>query len=115
MAKATGPRKDLGVRYTCYSCGAKFYDLHRPVPTCPKCGADQREDPALKAPKPAPERPARKKAAAKPVRPRREEEEEELETQPASDHDELGLDDLDEEESNEDDLEEDLGDEEESD
>ncbi len=35
----------LGVRYTCFQCGAKFYDLNRPEPICPSCSADQREDP----------------------------------------------------------------------
>lgn len=35
----------LGRRYGCYQCGTKFYDLNRPEPLCPKCGADQREDP----------------------------------------------------------------------
>jgi len=34
---------DLGKKYTCYSCHTKFYDLGKPVPLCPKCGADQRE------------------------------------------------------------------------
>jgi hypothetical protein len=33
----------LGKKYTCYSCHTKFYDLGKPVPTCPKCGADQRD------------------------------------------------------------------------
>jgi hypothetical protein len=35
----------LGTRYTCFECGLKFYDLTRPEPLCPKCGADQRKDP----------------------------------------------------------------------
>jgi len=35
----------LGIRYTCFQCAAKFYDLNRPEPICPSCGADQREDP----------------------------------------------------------------------
>ncbi|MCB9675414.1 MAG: FYDLN acid domain-containing protein [Alphaproteobacteria bacterium] len=35
----------LGTRFTCFSCGTKFYDLGRPVPTCPECGADQTEAP----------------------------------------------------------------------
>ncbi len=61
MARIEGPRKDLGVRYECFECGTKFYDLHRPVPTCPKCGADQREDPALGGPSKA----KRHKAAVK--------------------------------------------------
>jgi hypothetical protein len=34
---------DLGRKYTCYSCHTKFYDLGKPVPLCPKCGADQRD------------------------------------------------------------------------
>lgn len=36
----------LGTRYTCFKCGTKFYDLNRPVPSCPECSADQREAPA---------------------------------------------------------------------
>lgn len=35
----------LGTRYTCFSCGTKFYDLNRPLPTCPECDADQNEAP----------------------------------------------------------------------
>ena len=34
---------ELGKKYTCYSCHTKFYDLGKAVPTCPKCGADQRD------------------------------------------------------------------------
>lgn len=34
---------ELGKKYTCYSCHTKFYDLGRPEPMCPKCGADQRD------------------------------------------------------------------------
>jgi uncharacterized protein (TIGR02300 family) len=34
---------DLGKKYTCYSCHTKFYDLGKPIPVCPKCGADQRD------------------------------------------------------------------------
>ena len=44
------PAKDLGTKHTCFKCGTKFYDLKKPEPLCPKCGADQRESPALKAP-----------------------------------------------------------------
>jgi hypothetical protein len=33
---------NLGRKYTCYSCHTKFYDLGKPTPLCPKCGADQR-------------------------------------------------------------------------
>ncbi|MFZ4735309.1 MAG: FYDLN acid domain-containing protein [Bradymonadia bacterium] len=28
----------LGRKFTCHSCGAKFYDLNKPEPACPKCG-----------------------------------------------------------------------------
>ncbi|MGI5862981.1 MAG: TIGR02300 family protein [Myxococcales bacterium] len=40
--------KDLGTKYTCFKCGTRFYDLKRPEPICPKCGADQREAATLK-------------------------------------------------------------------
>lgn len=33
----------LGRKYNCYSCHTKFYDLGKPEPICPKCGADQRD------------------------------------------------------------------------
>ena len=35
----------LGRKYTCFSCGCKFYDLNREVATCPRCEADQADDP----------------------------------------------------------------------
>ncbi len=58
------PAKDLGTKHSCYKCGTKFYDLKKPEPICPKCGADQRESPATKAPatekrQRAPARPAK--------------------------------------------------------
>lgn len=60
------PAKDLGAKHTCFKCGTKFYDLKKPAPICPKCGADQRESPALKAP-PAEKRRAAAAAAARPA------------------------------------------------
>ena len=36
-------KPEWGKRYACFSCGCKFYDLNRPEPLCPRCGADQRE------------------------------------------------------------------------
>jgi uncharacterized protein (TIGR02300 family) len=59
------PAKDLGSKHTCFKCGTKFYDMKKPVAICPKCGADQRQSPALKAPTPS----ERKSRAAKPVEP----------------------------------------------
>jgi hypothetical protein len=51
----------LGGRHECYACGAKFYDLNKPEPVCPKCQANQLERPknepvvkAAPAPKAAP-------------------------------------------------------------
>jgi predicted nucleic acid-binding Zn-ribbon protein len=44
------PAKDLGTKHVCYKCGTRFYDLKKPEPICPKCGADQRQSPAVKAP-----------------------------------------------------------------
>lgn len=38
-------KSKLGNRYQCFHCALKFYDLNRPEPLCPKCGADQRENP----------------------------------------------------------------------
>jgi uncharacterized protein (TIGR02300 family) len=38
-------KSKLGRRYHCFQCSLKFYDLNRPDPLCPKCGADQRENP----------------------------------------------------------------------
>ena len=37
------PAKDLGNKHVCFKCAAKFYDLKKPDPICPKCGTDQRE------------------------------------------------------------------------
>lgn len=34
---------DLGTKYECYTCGAKFYDFGRPAPICPKCSANQKD------------------------------------------------------------------------
>ncbi len=56
--------KKLGQRWVCYECAARFYDLNRPEPLCPKCKADQRESPAYAKPKP--KRGRRKKAAPAP-------------------------------------------------
>lgn len=40
------PAKDLGNKFICFKCNSKFYDLKKPDPVCPKCGADQRDSPA---------------------------------------------------------------------
>lgn len=38
-------KSKLGTRFTCYECGVKFYDLNKPEPVCPSCGANQLDDP----------------------------------------------------------------------
>ena len=61
------PAKDLGTKHTCWKCSTKFYDLKKADPVCPKCGADPREAPVVKAP------PAEKRSRAKaPVEPEAE-------------------------------------------
>jgi uncharacterized protein (TIGR02300 family) len=61
------PATDLGTKYTCFKCGTKFYDMKKPAPLCPKCGADQRESPALKAPPAAERRPRARPVEPKPA------------------------------------------------
>jgi len=56
--------RDLGTKYICWKCGTKFYDLKKPVPTCPKCGSDQRDAPLPKTA--AQQRAAARAAAAAP-------------------------------------------------
>jgi predicted nucleic acid-binding Zn-ribbon protein len=53
------PAKDLGLKHTCWKCGAKFYDLKKAQPACPKCGADPRDAPVVKAPPAERRRPVR--------------------------------------------------------
>lgn len=40
---------DLGKKFECFSCGTKFYDLGKPEPLCPKCGANQKQAAASEA------------------------------------------------------------------
>jgi len=34
---------DLGSKFECFNCGAKFYDLGKGQAICPKCGANQKD------------------------------------------------------------------------
>ena len=52
----------LGNRFSCFSCGTRFYDLNKPDPICPKCSADQREMPAVEPPKRTRKKATKKKA-----------------------------------------------------
>ncbi|MEO6260644.1 MAG: FYDLN acid domain-containing protein, partial [Thermoanaerobaculia bacterium] len=58
---------ELGKKFNCYSCHTKFYDLGKPIPLCPKCGADQRD--AEEAPLITPSRSRASRAAAVVVEP----------------------------------------------
>ena len=33
----------FGKKHICHGCGAKFYDMNRPTPVCPRCGANQHQ------------------------------------------------------------------------
>lgn len=76
-------KEKLGTRWTCYSCGGAFYDLKKPEPICPRCSADQREQPKVE---PAKTKRTRKKAAKKKkkptINPKLVEEENRVETEP---------------------------------
>ncbi len=87
------PAKDLGTKHTCFKCGTKFYDMKKPEPICPKCGADQRQSPASK-PSPAAER---RRAPPKPPPP----------VEPEAEEPEADLDEADDAEPEEDDAEDD--------
>ena len=59
---------ELGTKYECYSCGAKFYDFGRPAPICPKCGANQKDAKrAESAAESAPTKRKRREDVAKPA------------------------------------------------
>jgi len=79
--------RDLGTKYICFKCGTKFYDLKKPVPSCPKCGADQRDAPVAKPQTARQQRAAAAKEAEEaevPV-PETEEEDEEDEKEETAD------------------------------
>lgn len=51
--------QDRGAKHRCFQCQTLFYDLKRPKLVCPRCGADQADEPkvkpaAKKSRKPAP-------------------------------------------------------------
>lgn len=39
----------FGNKFTCWSCAAKFYDMQKADPKCPKCGNSPKDDPATKS------------------------------------------------------------------
>jgi hypothetical protein len=102
----------LGEKHVCFSCAAKFYDLGRPDPICPKCGADQRDAPRTPKtravppsrtpdpPEPPEEKPKRKRLLDE------DEEEIVIESDSVDDALELGLGVVDDDDDDDDDDEE---------
>lgn len=60
MAKA-----ELGMKLTCESCGARFYDLNKQPGICPKCGTANARPVIFKASRQRPNEERDKLAAAK--------------------------------------------------
>ena len=57
------PKAELGMKLTCESCGARFYDLNKQPGICPKCGVANARPVIFKASR----RPAEEKVAKVPV------------------------------------------------
>ena len=78
------------MKYVCFECGAKFYDLNRPEPLCPKCGADQRVRPKGEVKLTPPAEPARR-ARARSMAPLLDDDDDEAPAAPEEDGVEIGL------------------------
>ena len=72
------PAKDLGTKHACWKCSAKFYDLKKADPVCPKCGADPRQAPVVMPPTAAEKKKAKAAAVADVETPELDEVEAEL-------------------------------------
>ena len=83
----SGPRG----RWECFRCSSKVYDLGKPDPICPKCGADQREKPREK-PTPSTPPPEKPRRANVPMGSLLDEDEEPIEEFEAEETDLAGLD-----------------------
>ena len=92
MAKA-----EWGLKRTCQSCGARFYDLQRSPISCPKCGAEYDPEALLKSRRGKPVAAVAKPVVAEVVEPEEAaaEVEEEEEDAVIEDTSELGEDDED--------------------
>jgi uncharacterized protein (TIGR02300 family) len=42
---ATTNTTTLGTKFICFMCQCKFYDLNRPDAICPRCNANQKDQP----------------------------------------------------------------------
>ena len=68
------PELKLGTKFDCYNCGTKFYDLGKPEPVCPNCGANQKD--AVSSESPAASQSSRRRRKAETAKPIDLEEEE---------------------------------------
>jgi len=76
LAASGDAKAKLGAKHLCFKCGAKFYDLNKPEPLCPKCGTDQRTRPKVD-PKAKPATPAgQRRPATRPMVPLLDDDEE---------------------------------------
>jgi hypothetical protein len=57
---------ELGKKFECYNCRTKFYNLNKPDPICPKCGANQKNAKSDDSPPPVP-RPPRRSILMEPI------------------------------------------------
>jgi len=89
----------LGTKYECYNCGTRFYDLGKPEPLCPKCGANQKD--AASNESPAVTQAARRKRKAEIPKIVEAEEDVPIEDIPEEDLEGAGLDVVDDDEEEE--------------
>ena len=83
-------KAELGMKLTCESCGARFYDLNKQPGICPKCGAGNARPVIFKASR---GRPAEEKVQvqAKAPAPKPEEEEEAAESAEEAEEEDEGV------------------------
>ncbi len=81
------PKVDLGMKLTCESCGARFYDLNKQPGICPKCGTANARPVIFKASR-RPSAEDREKAAAAHKAPPKPAPEDDVDTDDSDDEDE---------------------------
>jgi hypothetical protein len=84
----------LGKKFVCYSCKTRFYDMNKPEPICPKCGANQRTKPKDSDVTPPAPPPTPKKAVPRPMPAALLDDEDEAAPVPFEDEMDLDLGDL---------------------
>ena len=84
-------KPEWGVKRTCQSCGAVFYDMRRSPIACPKCGTEYDPEAVLKSRRSRPAAPDEAKAAPVVVAPKPVVEEVEVEKEEAEDEDEAAV------------------------